>query len=86
MYTEYAQIYAFELFIPLAFALPSIAGNRMLLSLRSVFYEENAVLPSPNNNSIGMKVVHPERGLVIETHKPLVEFDSFFGQDNPSAD
>lgn len=58
----------------------------MLLSLRSIFYEENAMLPGPQNDSIGLKVVNPDRGLIIETHKPLVEFDSFFGQTNASVD
>ncbi|KIJ56462.1 hypothetical protein M422DRAFT_239677 [Sphaerobolus stellatus SS14] len=70
---------AFELMIPLTYALPSIAGNRMLLSLRSVFYDKYAELPA-KNDTIGLKALDPERGLTVTTHNPFKEFESFFGE------
>jgi len=74
------QTNAFELAIPLTYALPSIAGNRMLLSLRSVFYEKYAELPG-QSDTIGLTEVNPERGLTVTTHNPLKEFESFFGEE-----
>ncbi|KAF8529788.1 hypothetical protein JB92DRAFT_607221 [Gautieria morchelliformis] len=71
---------AFELFIPLTYALPSVAGNRMLLSLRSVFYADHLVLPV-QDDAIGLTVVDPDRGLTVEEHNPLKEFESFFGEN-----
>jgi hypothetical protein len=73
------QVNAYELFIPLTFALPSIAGNRMLLSLRSMFYADHSVLPVQDDN-IGLTLVNPDRGLTVHEHNPLKEFDSFFGE------
>ncbi|KAF8521142.1 hypothetical protein JB92DRAFT_1832889 [Gautieria morchelliformis] len=79
------RVPAFELFIPFTFALPSMAGNRMLLSLRGIFYEDHAVLPGKDD--IGMKTVNtnPDRGLTVERHNPLKEFESFFGENNETA-
>ncbi|KAF8590698.1 hypothetical protein K439DRAFT_1611832 [Ramaria rubella] len=74
-------INTFELLIPLTYALPSIAGNRMLLSLRSVFYADHAMLPG-QRDTIGLTLVNPDRGLTVHTHNPLKEFDSFFGEKN----
>lgn len=68
----------FELLIPLTYALPSIAGNRMLLSLRSVFYSEHNLLPGLND--IDLMEVHHERGVTVRVHNPLQEFESFFGE------
>ncbi|KAF8582399.1 hypothetical protein K439DRAFT_1661837 [Ramaria rubella] len=70
---------AFELFLPLTFALPSVTGNRMLLSLRGVFHADHAILPGQDD--IRLKVVNQDRGLIIETHNPLKEFESFFGEN-----
>lgn len=34
----------------------------------------------PRLNDIDLLVVNPERGLTIQTHNPLKEFESFFGE------
>lgn len=73
------QVNAFEIIIPLTYALPSIAGNRMLLSLRSVFYDKYAELPG-RNDTFGLVSLNTERGLMVHTHNPLKEFESFFGE------
>lgn len=59
-----------ELFtVPLTFALLSVAHDRMLLSLKGVFYEVDEVLPK--KDGMGVKVVNPDRGLTIATRVPL---------------
>jgi hypothetical protein len=75
----YHQFFAFELAIPLTYALPSVVGNRMLLSLRSVFYAAHSLLPG-EDETIKLTVVNPDRGLTVQRHDPLKEFDSFFGE------
>jgi hypothetical protein len=62
-----------------------MAGNRMLLALRGIFYEDHAVLPGKDD--IGMKVVNtdPDRGLTVARQNPMKEFESFFGENNETA-
>jgi len=71
---------AFELVIPLTFALPAIVGNRMLLSLRALFYSDHSLVPGQEH--IRMKVVNQyENGITVETeYNPYKEFESFFGE------
>jgi len=76
--TNPPQVPAFEIFIPLTFALPSVAGNRMLLSLRSIFYTHHALTPGTEN--ITMKVIESDRGVTIQAQEAYNEFESFFGE------
>ncbi|KAF8530121.1 hypothetical protein BU17DRAFT_59896 [Hysterangium stoloniferum] len=76
---------AFELFIPLTFALPAIAGNRMLLTLRGIFYSDHSLVPGQEH--IGMKTVvnQYESGVTVEAqYNPYKEFESFFGDNRGS--
>jgi len=74
------QVPAFELFVPLTYALPSAAGNRMLLSLREIFYTEHDL--APGQEEVKMKVIETDARVTIQAQEGYNEFDSFFGAKN----
>ena len=76
------QVFVFELFIPLTFALPSVVHNRMLLSLRAVAYGDHDALPRKYSMGVDSEVMNPARGLTIAIRNPLKQLQSVFEENN----
>lgn len=57
---RHLPIAAFDIFIPMTFALPSVAGNRMLLTVRAIFFADtHAWALSPLRESVPLQSVSP---------------------------
>ncbi|KIJ29209.1 hypothetical protein M422DRAFT_269388 [Sphaerobolus stellatus SS14] len=82
---KHLPIPAYELLLPLTFALPSIAGNRMLLNLRAIFYRTHSLIPG--QEMLGMRVINEsDRGVIIKAQEGFNEFASFFGEERRGKD
>lgn len=54
-------------------------GNRMLLSLRAVFYSDHSMVPGKNDANM-MHIERQDTEVTIQTQNSYSEFDSFFGE------
>ncbi|KIJ46866.1 hypothetical protein M422DRAFT_778302 [Sphaerobolus stellatus SS14] len=79
------EVPAYEILLPLTFALPSIAGNRMLLNLRAIFYRTHSL--APGKEMLCMRIINEsDRGVVIRAQEGFNEFESFFGGEGQGKD
>ncbi|KIJ27743.1 hypothetical protein M422DRAFT_37624, partial [Sphaerobolus stellatus SS14] len=79
------EVPAYKILLPLMFALASIAGNRMLLNLRAIFYSTHSL--APGKEMLGMRIINEsDCGVVIRVQEGFNEFESFFGREGRGKD